>query len=293
MTEIPIVAVVPAFHPDARVAHLVAALLSQVDRVVVVADGPDALPTPRRVEVETAGATVLVHDENRGIAAALNSGIRAAPDAGAVLTVDQDSTVPDGFVDALRAAWTRATAVGLKVGLVAPERVAGIPSQIAARRRGVALGRDPVQSGLLVTAEALSTVGEFDERLFIDGVDADYALRCLDSGFVVAVAEGLDLGHRLGDPHTVQIAGRRLELTRSKPFRYYYLARNRRVLVRRHVRRHPRWAAAQALGLVRHLAVTLTLAPDRQARALETWHGWRDVGRGVTGRRPEGGNPPS
>lgn len=284
MTDERIVAVVPAFHPDAGVVNLVAALLRQAGGVVVVADGPQALSTPVRVELETAGATVVEHDENRGIAAALNTGVRAAPDAWAVLTVDQDSSVPDGFVDALRAAWARATEAGLRVGLVAPARITGIPSQTRTHHAGVALGRDPVQSGWLIASDTLRAVGEFDERLFIDGVDADYALRCLDAGFVVVIAEGLELGHRLGDRHTVRVAGRRLELTRSQPFRYYYLVRNRAWLVARHGRRHPAWAVGQTVGLVRHVALVQALVPGRADRSRQMWRAAREVGRSMRAR---------
>lgn len=284
MTAAPVVAVVPAFHPDDEVVELVLALVGQVDAVLVVADGIDALATPLRGRLEGAGATVLTHAENRGIAAALNTGLRAAPGDAAILTVDQDSTVPAGFVDALRVTWDRATAAGLPVGLVAPERVGGLPGQTRTHRAGVALGRDPVQSGLLVTADTRKAVGEFDERLFIDGVDADYALRCLDAGFVVAVAEGLELGHRLGDRHTVRIAGRSLALTRSQPFRYYYLVRNRVWLTARHGRRHPLWAAAQTAGLVRHVALVQTLVPGRVERTRQMWRGARDAVRGARSR---------
>ena len=285
MSVEPIVAVVPAFHPDARVLELVVGLLGQVEAVLVVADGADALTPSLRAELERAGATVLAHAENRGIAAALNTGVRAARSDGAILTVDQDSTVPAGFVDALRATWVRATAAGLRVGLVAPERVSGIPSQLTARRSGVALGRDPVQSGLLVPRDTWRAVGPFDEQLFIDGVDADYALRCLDAGLVVAVAEGLELGHRLGDRHTVRIAGRRVELTRSQPFRYYYLVRNRVWLIGRHGRRHPAWAVGQGVGLVRHVALVQTLLPGRAERTRQMWRAARDVARSI---RPRG-----
>lgn len=285
MTDRGVVAVVPAFHPDTPVVDLVASLIGQVDRVVVVVDGADALSGPLRGGLETAGATVVWHAENRGIAAALNTGVREAPDAWAVLTVDQDSTVRDGFVDGLRAGWERATAAGLRVGLVAPERVTGIPSQVTSRRVGVALGRDPVQSGLLIPLATLHAVGEFDERLFIDGVDADFALRCLDIGLVVVIAEGLELGHRLGDAHTVRIAGLRVELTRSRPFRYYYLVRNRAWLVARHGRRHPVWAVGQAAGLVRHLALVQALVPGRTERTRHMWRAARDVGRSI---RPRG-----
>jgi rhamnosyltransferase len=129
-------------------------------------------------------------------------------------------------------------------------------------------------------------VGDFDERLFIDGVDDDYALRCLDAGLALVVAEGVTLGHRLGDTHEVTLAGRTVTLTRSAPFRYYYLTRNRIRLVGRHARRHPAWAAGQVVGVVGHLGLVVAFDPERGSRAREAWDGIRDGFRGRTGARP-------
>lgn len=254
------VAIVPAYQPGPNLSELVAALAAQTDRVVVV---DDASPTP--VEAST-----IRHEANRGIAAALNTGIRSAlaDDPVAVVTVDQDSTVPDGYVDALVDAWERAERSGHRVGLVAPEHVTGLPDQRA--------GRPPVQSGLLIPTATIRQIDDFDEQLFVDGVDDDYALRCLDAGLALVVASGVALGHRLGDTYDVTVAGRTLTLTRSAPFRYYYLTRNRLWLVRRHARRHPGWAAGQAFGLLRHLAVVQTFAPGRGARASNVRQGIRD-----------------
>lgn len=315
-----VVAVVPAHDPGSELLDLVAGLLSPVGPVgpvrpvsplspvspspvrpvgptrvvsaVVVVD--DGSTEPRAREVLTAcaqaGARISRHPGNRGVAAALNTGVTVAlelqPDAAAVLTLDQDSWVGAGYVGSLLTAWRQARAVGLKVGLVAPERVTGLPTQRSAYRAGVALGRDPIQSGLLVPVTTLGTVGRFDEALFIDGVDSDYALRCLDAGLLVVVARGAELGHRLGLVHEVRVAGRRFELSRPAPFRHYYLARNRTRLIRRHGRRHPAWAVGQAAGLARHLVLTLALAPDRGVRARETLSGIRDAARGVSGPRP-------
>ncbi len=291
-----VVAVVPAYDPDASLPDLVADLVPQVDHVVVVDDGSREPSTRQRLDALSAPeVTLLRHDGNRGIAAALNTGVEAAlahtPAPDALLTLDQDSRVGPGFVTGLVDAWAHAKDAGLVVGLVAPERVSGLPSQTRSHRDGVALGRDPIQSGVLLPAETWHAVGGFDESLFIDGVDADYALRCLDAGLAVVVADGVTLEHRLGGRHEVSLGRRRVAVTRPATFRYYYLARNRSVLVRRYARRHPGWAAGQAMGLVGHLAVTLVLVPERRERARETWRGLRDASRAVTGRRPEAGPP--
>lgn len=275
-----IVAVVPAYEPGPNLLTLVDQLARQVSRTIVVDDG-----TPGGSAVVDAsadpGAEVVRHNANRGIAAALNTGVRTALATGAVtavLTVDQDSQVPDGYVAALLSAWERTERSGAQVGLVAPEHVSGLPDQ----RRG----RPPIQSGLLLPATTLRRVGDFDEPLFIDGVDADYALRCRDAGLEVVIAPGVTLGHRLGDAHKVRLAGRTLTVTRSAPFRYYYLTRNRLHLVARHASRHPGWAAGQLVGLAGHLTLVVVLDPQRGPRAREAWRGLRDGVAGRSGPRP-------
>ena len=263
----PVVAVIPAYEPGPNLVDLVRCLSEQVTTVVVVDDGSPTWP-----DIPQRAAVVVRHDSNRGIAAALNTGIREAltdADALAVLTVDQDSQLPARFVRRLLDTWRDAESAGVRVGLVAPQKVTGQPDQRP--------GRPPIQSGQLIPVTTLRRVGDFDERLFIDGVDDDYALRCLDAGLALVVAEGLTIGHRLGATHDVTIAGRTVTLTRSAPFRYYYLTRNRLWLVRRNARRHPRWAVAQAFGLLRHLVVVQTLVPDRHARADAVWRGVRDA----------------
>ncbi len=271
---------VPAYAPGPNLLDLVESLTPQVAAVIVVDDGS---PSGQQLldEVAQRGVQVLQHDANRGIAAALNTGVRAAlasEGTGAILTVDQDSQIADDFVADLLDTWAGAERTGLRVGLVAPEHVTGLPDQRA--------GRPPIQSGQLIPVTTLRRVGDFDEDLFIDGVDDDYALRCLDDGLALVVAAGLTLSHHLGDTDEVNLAGRTVTLTRSAPFRYYFLTRNRIRLVGKHGRRHPRWAAGQVAGVVGHLGKVLVLDPGRGPRAREAWHGVRDGVRGRTGARP-------
>lgn len=276
----PAVAVVPAYQPGPNLTALVRSLLAQTSGVVVVDDGS---PTPSDLldAVTDLGALVVRHETNRGIAAALNTGVRAATTGGdvrSVLTVDQDSEVPEGFVGALLETWAEAERSGVRVGLVAPAHVAGLPAQRT--------GQVPVQSGLLIPTATLRRVGEFDESLVIDGVDDDFALRCLDAGLALVVAEGVRLGHRLGETHDVSIAGRTITLTRSAPFRYYYLTRNRIRLVRRHGRRHLGWSVRQVVGAAGHLGLVLAFDPGRADRLREAWRGTRDGLRGGPDTRP-------
>ncbi|MCS5722046.1 glycosyltransferase [Herbiconiux sp. CPCC 203407] len=296
-----VAAVVTAYRPGDRLVPLVRALLAQAATVVVVDDtggAPDA--EGPLVEAEAAGARVVRHRSNRGIAAALNSGIAAArtPERGAsprfVLTFDQDSAIGDDFVATLVATFEQAMAAGLPVGLVAPARIEGLPSQVTGYSRGFLLGTTPIQSGMLLPATTLDRVGGFAEPLFIDGVDTDYALRVAACGLRVLLADRATLGHSLGDrfhpallTRLLALAGRPpIGLVVSRPFRYYYLLRNRVLLNRRHSRGALGWALRETLGDLRHCAIVLALAPGRTARLRAMAAGLRDGWASRTGRIP-------
>jgi len=293
-----VAAVVTAFDPGPSLTTVVASVLGQVAAVVVVDDGSTSAAAERALDACAAlGCTLIRHGANRGVAAALNSGvaqvISAHTELTDVLTLDQDSVVPAGYVRAALAARESAQRAGLHVAMVAPEHVAGLPSRVRSARGDTLVGNEPIQSGLLVGVDVLRAVGPFDESLFIDGVDSDFYLRCLDTGRLVVLARGTALGHRLGGGHPVRLLGRPLlrrgvpvELTHARPFRYYFLSRNRIALAREHGRRHPRWAAGQLLGLARHLVLVLALVPGRGERARWVLCGIRDGCRGVGGPAP-------
>lgn len=286
-------AAVAAFRPGDELLAAVEGVSAQVSSVVVVVDEHPVPPASREVldACRAAGAEIVEHDTNRGIGAALNTGVarldELLPALTHVLTLDQDSAVPQGYVDALVAAGTTAAAAGVRVGMVAPDSVGSIV-RLPGRRTaadGVRLGGEPIQSGLLVPRRVLERTGGFDEDLFIDGVDTDFYLRARDLGLQCVLAPGTRLEHRLGRAITVG-EDRELPLLVAATFRYHYQWRNLVALLRRHARRHPVWAVRAVVRAVRHLAIVTVLAPGRLARLREAWGGLRAGLRGDRGRRP-------
>ncbi|RYB95249.1 glycosyltransferase [Nocardioides oleivorans] len=285
-------AVITAFRPGPSLVAAVRSVLGQLDRVVVVDDGsPDAGTAAHDdllLECSSLGATVVHHGTNRGIGAALNTGIRevrgADVDLTHVLTMDQDSELPPDFVTGLLAAERDAMASGVMVGMTSPGAVDTVRRQGTDRGRAFEPGGEPIQSGLLLPVATLEAVGEFDESLVIDGVDTDYWLRALDLGLAAVVAPGVSLSHRLGNP-VVLPGGRQLPFVVASEFRYHYQWRNLLRLVRRHGRRHPGWAAGAVVRATRHLAIVTVLAPGRRGRLREAASGVRAGLRGETGSR--------
>lgn len=287
-------AVVTAFNPASTLVDACRSLTTQVDLVVVVDDGSGPASAQVLDACRDLGARVVRHGANLGIGAALNTGAREVHEsiggtsaACYVLTLDQDSVVPSGYVDTLLSAARAATQAGLVVGMVGPGGAGRVRLGTPVSSDGVQLGQEPIQSGLLIPSSTFDAVGMFDSSLFIDGVDSDFYLRAATAGLRVVVAPTADLGHQLGREHVVTVLGRRVALVHAAEFRYYYIARNRVTLLRRHFRRHPRWAARALLKDLRHLTLTTALVPGRRVRLANTVSGIRDGVRGVSGRRRE------
>lgn len=284
-------AVIAAFRPGRELLEAVTSAVGQVDVVVVVVDEHPVSEATRDVvdACRAAGAEIVEHGGNRGIGAALNTGVdqvlASLPEVSDILTLDQDSAVPPGYLAALLSARSAAEDAGVRVGMVAPGTVGSI-LRLPSRHRGeVVMGGEPIQSGLLVPVDVLQRLHGFDESLFIDGVDTDFWLRAGDLGLRCVLAPGARLEHRLGQAITVG-EGRELPLLVASTFRYHYQWRNLVALLRRHARRHPVWAVRAVVRAARHLAIVTVLAPGRLARLREAYAGLRAGLRGNVGRRP-------
>ncbi|WP_165905995.1 glycosyltransferase family 2 protein [Agromyces badenianii] len=270
-------AVVPTFNPDAEAVDRLSVLSAQVDHVIVVDDGSSPVADPVLAAIVEAGHELVRSGSNRGIAAALNSGIELALERNAdyVLTMDQDSILADGYVEACLAAFDL-TVPATRLGIVLSDRVNGLPA-IPARRspEGLGLVDEGIQSGALVSAECLRVAGLMDESLVIDCVDTEFCLRAADAGFKLAVAPGTDMQHSLGHraplrPFGVQLrhGGRIARYQYHSPFRQYYIVRNNIDLILRNASRRPRWVGAVVKRELGPRATTIVSGPHRLRQVL-------------------------
>ena len=283
----PIAAVVTSFNPPANLLDALAATLPQVELLVLVNDSPDADDTVLQ-QAKELGAIIVEHPENLGVAAALNTGIAAVrerlPETAAVVTCDQDSRLPPGYVVALSAAWQAAVEARVPVGMIAPHAAGNIRRLPGIRHvRGVTIGGEPIQSGLMIPTTTLDTLAGFDEALFIDGVDSDFYLRALDAGLVSVVAP-VAIAHQLGRTVQARLGPIRRMVTVAADYRYYYRVRNLFVVGRRNFRKHPRWVIHAFIKELRHQLITGLLVSGRRRRLAFTVRGIRDGLGAKTGR---------
>lgn len=284
-----VIAVVSTYRPGPDAIGNVKRIVAQCDEVIVVDDGSGPAYQEELSGLNATGARLVALSLNSGIAAALNAGIRAAglEAQDVVVTFDQDSIIPEGFVGRLVSTLDEASAAGLDVAIVAPARFAGVEQTGQKLKHGFVEALRPIQSGMLVAGSALRQVGEFDESYFIDLVDVEYYLRVREAGLASVAVEDLDLPHELGHFQMMRVLGRKVSTTLSTPFRYYYRSRNRRALNRRYRKSAPSFIRRETLRDMAYFVLVVAFARRRWAILEVFRRGVRDAGQGRMGRIPD------
>jgi rhamnosyltransferase len=274
-----VIAVVPTFAPDLALLDGLRALAPQVSAVIIVDDGGPAASASVLDAAQAAGYEIIRRPENRGIAAAINVGIKLALERGAdyILTIDQDTILPSHYVSDCVTAFAIASPK-TNLGIVCTDRVNGqpsIPEHYTAE--GLGLVREAIQSGFLISRKVLEECGLFDERLFIDCVDTEYCLRITAAGYRIAVGPGTDIVHSLGEqaplrPFGVKVNRDGVPATYEYhgPVRRYFITRNNVDLHLRYLRTRPRWVVSAVKRELKPGFTTIIAGPQRGRQLLAT-----------------------
>src|SRR4051812_16282083 len=176
-------AIVVTYHPHAAFLENVKNLAAEVASVIV-ADNTEGVETPEclRAVQNARGVEILRNGENRGIAVALNLGIKQAIGLGFqwVATFDQDSAITSNYFESMFAAY-ESCPFRDHVPLIAPELCYSEPE--SQQKRGsdahflFSETTTAMTSGSLIRTDILATAGFYDETFFMDYVDYEFCLR--------------------------------------------------------------------------------------------------------------------
>lgn len=269
-----ICAVIVSYHPAAEIIGNVAALLNQVDEVVIVDNGSGADTKELLDKLGSYPKVSVIHNqENLGIAAALNIGVRHAKAAGHqwVATFDQDSKVTPGMIMTM-----------LQVYDTYPEKekVAGLSPRYQNQSTGLVSSSklNNSSSGVLPYAEVLvvmtsgnllklnifDKVGYFNESLFIDHVDSEFCLRCATQGYKILEVNNAILLHGIGIPVQHRILWKVKSTTNHSSLRRYYIARNGIYLYKKFAFTYPVWVVHNVFNLLKIMIMVLFETNRRQ-----------------------------
>jgi rhamnosyltransferase len=292
-----VLAAVVTYHPGPDLADNLRALRDQGADVLVIDNGSPDIAAIERAAAAS-GCALLPNPKNLGLAAALNQAARAAQ-AGAypwLATFDQDSRVPEGALAELLAL-AAAHPAGERVAILTMrhrDRVLGRgyarPSDVIEEGGDWRTLRAAITSGSLIRSAVFDRVGLFDERLFIDGLDHDFCLRCRRAGLLVVEGSPV-LEHSLGAVTTHRLFGRAIACTNHSPTRRYYMTRNSLELSFRHGAGDPLWAVRNLAHLADSSLSALLFEDRRAAKAGAMLQGLWHFARRRFGPRPCHGRP--
>ncbi|WP_313442103.1 glycosyltransferase family 2 protein [Stenotrophomonas sp.] len=294
-------AVIVTYGPDAALLRrVVDSVLQQVGHLVVFDNGSGDVDVAALLG-DAAGVSLIASPHNVGLGSALNRAYQKADALGFdhVLLMDQDSVLAPGMVDVLGTALAelagteRVAAVGpqfrdSRSGVLAPFVRFGFPLNHKLRGgRGQRISCDfLITSGSLVPMDALREIGPMDEGLFIDNLDMDWCFRAKRSGYALYGICDAQMSHSIGEellPSRAKPDG----VIVHKPFRLYFIMRNRVLLYARAYT--PRvWIAQDVPRLVLKLVGNSLFLAPRWARLRFMLRGLWDGLRGRTGPLPPG-----
>lgn len=163
--------------------------------------------------------------QNKGIAAALNEGMkRAIQDKyNWILTMDQDSSFGSDIIKEYKKCLDIYD--NSKIALISPQYVSN-------RNRLKKYKNDylelywTMQSANLINADNYKKVGKFMEELFIDCVDYEYCLRCRKKRLKILRCNNAILNHCPATTSEIRIFIWTLKYGVAPPIRIYYQVRN-------------------------------------------------------------------
>lgn len=278
-----VLACVVAYHPDAsRLSALIDRLQPEVADVLVIDNGQSIDP---QAPPWSGMAAVQWHQApgNLGVGAALNLARQRALEGGYdfLLSFDQDSLPPPGYVAGLLEVWSRAGDAASSWAALGPavrDEASGraLPVQrVEPHRRPAGPAQQTVEvdhvitSGCLYPAVALSAVGPFRGDWFMDMVDTEWCWRACHRGWRVMQTEAVVLEHTIGRAG-VMVLGRRV--LAHPPQRIYFQVRNTLWLMRS--REVPQgWRRKLLAPLARKLLLQPLLSDQRMGRVLAAARG--------------------
>lgn len=230
-------AAVILFNPDSDVTYrLIGSVLQQVDVLCVIDNS--LLPTVLNIPKDK----LHYHHfpNNIGIAAAHNVGLKDLRDSDCqyALLLDQDSQIDDDFVFRLSSLLVASKINKQQLVAIGPRIICSFSEKSVKPRvqREIMVYEDVVcvtqiiSSGMMIDLSKLDLIGFKDETLFIDGVDHEWCWRATTHDYMVALADKIEMVHRLGDSRS-KFAGVTYKV--GSPIRLYYQFRNILLLARR------------------------------------------------------------
>lgn len=296
-----IAAVIVTYFPDGNLPLLISDLRSQVGLIVVIDNGSDDNAYIQELEsLNQQNIKLVPLGENLGIAKALNLGAAIAEEQGFqyLLTLDQDSRLPNNYIEQMLRLLEILESENPRIGFVAPNFL-DINSHTEARfsiisrwwvrtctcneHSGHMLTHFAITSGTIYPIGVFKEIGGFREDYFIDHVDSEFCLRLATKGYGMFVNCDVRLQHAIGYRQVHKFMGLTIKPNNHRALRRYYIARNGLYTALQYFSFSPAYLWLTFLRLV-HETLSIVLFEENKGGKLRMLaNGMRDGIRGKLG----------
>lgn len=221
------------YKPQKSTEHLVDLIKSQGCDVCAVINGN--VSEEEKLLLELAAVKLIIHDENVGLAVALNDIISyfLESENTHLFLFDQDSLPSPDFVFYMLEKFNKLEADVSNIACLVPSiqdsKIGVIPHKYLQRNKTTL--QTAMTSGCLFSKASFNAVGSMDDSLFIDGIDHEWCFRAQSLGMKIYLCEEAILYHSLGDI-SVMLGASRKQMHKN-PIRHYYIVRNSFYLARK------------------------------------------------------------
>lgn len=237
--KVRIFAVIVTFNPSNNVFNLINQLKIQNVKPIIVDNGSSNFDFSSLAS--DSESHLLKLENNVGIATAQNKGIEKAIALGAeyIIFFDQDSAIPENFVNFLFEDYQYLLQQNIQVGALGPrfidDRFNFYYKTISVSPIGLRTKHDVsrittplhstllISSGSLISVDTLQNVGLMRDNYFIDYVDTEWCLRAEALGYQNFISANAVMRHTIGDN---VINFKFFSVPVHSAFRRYYRVRN-------------------------------------------------------------------
>lgn len=241
-----VIAGIVLYNPELqRLEENICALLKQVDEIVLM-DNHSVNEDEIRGMSEKYSKIVWIRlNQNYGIAYALNEIMRYAikESINWVLTMDQDSIANENLVEEYYKYINMSNVMMMTCKICDRNTDGNMYFSCDRKALGYHKVKKCITSGCFTNVKKCLEIGGFDNKLFIDYVDYELCIRCIQSGYSIIEINYLGLLHEVGKAKRVQLWGRDLKIAgkyfdvyNEIPLRIYYFFRNTTYIVRKYGR---------------------------------------------------------
>jgi len=279
-------AIIVTFYPDDRFFEMLRSIDNQVDNIWIVDNGSSG---QIRTKLEDLGSNAnnsfnfILNDENLGLAAAQNQGIREAINEGSkwILLLDQDSIPAGNMIDKMMVA-AESYQDKNYLGMITPrhENDDGEPSIPSySTKHGFRLHRyfmkvDEVDdmlafgmaSGSLIPSAVLQEVGLMRDDFWIDYIDYDFSFRLRKLGYKIIGVGAASLKHRLGESFKKHIGNFSFTYHVHPALRRYTIYRNRIRVIREYGLKFPNFLIFEALSISKDILKLAFIEGDKKKK---------------------------